>query len=391
MEATSKEDDDQNIRHMKRLGVINALRGLSALAIVLYHVRLPLWVGWTEISAHPEKYSLIDQALAYPGAGCHFFGQAVMLFFVLSGFCIHYPYAGQARLLELKSYAIRRVLRIYPPYFAAVALSLVATYASYHYWGLRDPSSEHFLRSFLMTQNYPPNAGQIDINPALWSLPVEMELYLAYPIFYLCLVRFGLSISIGFALAITLAGQILRLYSGDEFPYIDWHNFTLYWLTWCGGAWLAEKLATNSLPKCGLGWTSAMLIAFGLAICGDSKVFNWFEYEPGRRLIWGGFFFLLVAWCLQRSPYTEDSSSWTGKALNGLGSISYSLYLTHYPLLIICGHLIVGPRLDLAEGKPSNFLVSLGFTAFAIVFATIFYALIERPCHRWARRLGRST
>ena len=374
---------------MKRLGVINALRGLSALAIVLYHVRLPLWAGWAEITDHPEKYSQLDQVLAYPGAICHFFGQAVMLFFVLSGFCIHYPYAGQARPFKLKSYAIRRFLRIYPPYLATVALSVIATYLSYHYWGIRDPSDENFWRTLFMTQNYPPNAAQIDINPALWSLPVEMELYLAYPIFYLCLARYGLRISMILAVIVTVAGQGLRLGLHFPFPGIDWHNFSLYWLTWCGGAWIAEKLAANSIPKCGLGWTAAMMLSLGLAVASDEKMLDW--YLPGQRLIWGLFFFLLIPWCLQHAPYSEDNSSRTGKALNGLGSISYSLYLTHYPFLIICGHLLVGAQLDRSALKPGSFLVPLAFTGLAIVFATIFYASIERPCHRWARRLGRST
>ena len=374
---------------MKRLGVINALRGLSALAIVLYHVRLPLWAGWTEITGNPEKHSLFDLLLAYPGGACHFFGHAVMLFFVISGFCIHYPYAGQTRPLQLKSYATRRFLRILPPYLAAVALSAIATYLTYHYWGIRDPSGENFWRSFLMTQNYPPNSAQIDINPALWSLPVEMELYLAYPLFFLCLARYGLRVSMGLALLVTLAAQGIRYASHFPFPEVDWHNFSLYWLTWCGGEWIAEKLATDSLPKCGLGWTTAMILTLGLAVITDENLLDW--YFPAQRLIWGLFFFLMLTWCLRHIPYSESNPSRIGKAMNGLGTISYSLYLTHYPFLIICGHLVAGARLDLSEGKPSSFLVALGFTGLAIVFAAIFYAAIERPCHHWARRLGRTT
>lgn len=364
---------------MKRLGVINALRGLSALAIVLHHVRIPLWVGWTEISTHPEQYSLFDRVMAYLSLPCPFFGHAVMLFFVLSGFCIHYPYAGQARAFAPKSYAIRRTLRIYPPYLAAVVLSGFVTYLFHHRWGIGDPAGENFLRSAFMTQNYPPNAGQILCNPALWSLPVEMELYLVYPLFYFCLKRYGLRTSMSLALLFSAVTSVLA------FQDVEWsyYNFSRYWLIWCGGAWIAEKLATDALPTCGRGWTTITLLSLVLAMNGVVQDWNLIE----QQLTWGLFFFLMLAWSLRHMPYSEDNPSSIGKAMNGLGSISYSLYLTHYPFLVICGMWI---ERDLLGAKPTNFLVPLAFTGLAIVFATVFYLLIERPCHHWARSWGSS-
>tara|TARA_B100001123_G_scaffold174076_1_gene199999 strand:- start:7534 stop:8622 length:1089 start_codon:yes stop_codon:yes gene_type:complete len=362
---------------MKRLGIINALRGLSALAIVLYHVRIPLWEGWSEIAANPAKYSLFDRLLAYPGGACHFFGHAVMLFFVLSGFCIHYPYAAKARPLQLKPYATRRFLRIYPPYLAAVALSVFASYLLD--WSLGNPPGTIVWRSASMTQNYPPGEGQFLCNPALWSLPVEMELYLAYPIFLFCLKQYGLRISTGLALLVSIGASVL---ANQDVAWII-YNFARYWIIWCSGAWVAEKLATNSLPACGRMWTAVTLLSLGLAMTAIAR--EW--HLVWQQLIWGGFFFLLLAWFLRHVPYSEDNPSPIGKALNGLGLISYSLYLTHYPFLAVCGkwwenHL---------GSKPVNFLVPLAFTGLAIVFATIFYIVVERPCHHWARRLGSNT
>ena len=365
---------------MKRLGVINALRGLSALAIVLYHVRIPLWVGWNEIATHPEEYSSFDRVLAYLSLPCPFFGQAVMLFFVLSGFCIHYPYAAKTRPLQLKPYAVRRFLRIYPPYLAVVAFTMVATNLLHHCWEIGGPAGEVVWRSATMTQNYPPDAGQFLCNPSLWSLPVEMELYLAYPIFLFCLTRFGLRISMSLAFLVSIVASALAYQEPSWFFY----NFSRYWIIWCAGAWIAEKLAADSLPTCGRGWTTLTLLSLGLAMLGVIQDWNLIE----QQLIWGLFFFLLLTWSLRHASYSEDSPSRIAKALNGLGLISYSLYLTHYPFLVLCG--IIMER-DLLGSKPANFLVPLAFTGLAIVFATIFYLLIERPCHLWARRLGRNT
>jgi peptidoglycan/LPS O-acetylase OafA/YrhL len=81
---------------------IDFLRGLAAVGIVLYHVRVDLWVGWVEISTHPESFSIFDRVAALLSIPLPFLRSAVMLFFLVSGFCVHYPYAASGRLLELK-------------------------------------------------------------------------------------------------------------------------------------------------------------------------------------------------------------------------------------------------------------------------------------------------
>ncbi len=68
----------------QRIEGLDVLRGLAAFAIVLFHMRVPLFVGWHVLTGNLE-YSRVDRALAWLSPPMALFGTAVMLFFVVSG------------------------------------------------------------------------------------------------------------------------------------------------------------------------------------------------------------------------------------------------------------------------------------------------------------------
>ena len=81
----------------ERVPMIDALRGLSCLGILLYHVRVDLWIGWWRITSYPEEYSSFAKTVAWLSAPTPFLGYAILLFFLISGFCIHYPNTLESR------------------------------------------------------------------------------------------------------------------------------------------------------------------------------------------------------------------------------------------------------------------------------------------------------
>src|SRR5207302_4939927 len=105
-----------------RLLSIDALRGVAALGVVLYHAVLQT----TNAVPHnlfkwPVKLLQLGSSFGYVG---------VFLFFVISGFCIHLQWAksranGQSRSIEFGSFWKRRIRRLYPPYLIAFALFLL--------------------------------------------------------------------------------------------------------------------------------------------------------------------------------------------------------------------------------------------------------------------------
>ena len=96
----------------KRVGYIDGLRALAVLSVLVFHSALSNPVA-------AAKGGVI--ALVFT-QGCH----GVDLFFVISGFCLSYPvlkkvYERGSYQFDLCGYLARRVIRIVPPYYAAIA------------------------------------------------------------------------------------------------------------------------------------------------------------------------------------------------------------------------------------------------------------------------------
>ena len=358
---------------------IDLLRGISALAVVLFHVRVDLWVGWKELRAHPQNYSAFDHAAALLSVATPFFGSAVMLFFLVSGFCVHFAYAANGRPFEAGSYARRRFFRIYPPYLAIILVTLLASWIASLLSGAPVASWNTVLKSVFMVQNYGAGAGQIVGNPSLWSLPVEAELYIAYPLFLWGCLRFGYKTALGSVALISGVALLLSLRLGAAIGFNFSGNFLLFWIIWCGGALLAEALKRDRLPAWKPGHSAFMAALLGAALVATLK-----SAPAGViQLAWAAFYFMLMLWGLTK-PEALRWPEFLQAPLLFLGAISYSLYLVHFPLFHVCGALWQHQF----GSKPANFLVSLCFVALSVPLAALFYRLLELPSHTLARRFG---
>ena len=184
-----------------RLYSIDALRGLAALAIVIFHARPMLWVGVREIW-NTYGISLNPNAiLGYLTIPLSFGGFAVDLFLVLSGYSLH---RKGAFLLEnnpdfdmdIKKYFIRRFSRIYPVYFAALVLTAIV-----HLWVKNqvpslvegeDNSIFAFIMSVFSLQGiFAPSFAH---NSVFWYLAVQIHLYLIYPLVFHLIKKFDVNI-----------------------------------------------------------------------------------------------------------------------------------------------------------------------------------------------------
>lgn len=378
---------------------VDKLRGVAALAVVLFHVRTELWVGWQTIQAQPDLFSQLDHLLAWLGIPMRFMGAGVLLFFVISGYCIHRPQAArglrqaaggmrrevsgggqgtgdraQGTEPDWWKFYVRRFLRIAPPYWVALALSagvLVIT------GGISEAGWERVASSAAMLQNYWGTGGQISTNPSLWSLPVELELYLIYPLACWIGSRVGWTWMLVMAVVVSLLAQ----WSAHQgLHWLD-GSFPKFWGMWCAGAWLAEQKVRNRLPAWSLGWSLGLMATLGLAVGAEMRPF----LQPVSFWLWGGVGVLALLWAVaprssQVTP-TRLPIAW----LAWIGTFSYSLYLIHYPLFQWAGFAW---QKSFAS-KPASLLVALAAVALVIPLAWLFHRLIELPSHRLARRLGR--
>jgi peptidoglycan/LPS O-acetylase OafA/YrhL len=340
-------------------------------------VRIDLWVGWWRITSYPQEYSTFAKAMAWLSIPAPFLGYAILLFFLISGFCIHYPNTLSDSKPCWKIYFKRRFWRIYPTYLIAILLTSVISYFCHIQWGDIDWNFERILRVATVSQNYPPGNGQFLTNPSLWTIPLEIEFYVLYPLAFFCILKFGfftlLILSVGFS--------VLGIYLTKI--GLQWVSFTslFLWPSWLLGAWIASLHRENKLSKLKILPVSSILILF-LIIALASRLQKWEEWTQYAG--WTGFYFALFLIFLHfEKSISRRRENLFLKLLAWLGQISFSLYLIHFPLFKLFGFM----HRSYFDEKPANFLVSLAYLIPVCLLAWIFYRLIELPIHKWSKRL----
>jgi len=239
----------------RHIDLLDYLRGVAILAVLVFHTlgmafghdALP-WRGWF------RDFSGGGSFLWFLPIGM--IGQAgVAVFFVVSGFCIHFSFETQGG--HWGGFYVRRFFRIYPPYLLALLLSVVILainpgldFFSVDFW-------RQLLSHVFLVHNF-DSATIYGFNAALWSLAVEAQLYLLYPILSWLAGRIGW----GRALAILAAGEVLirgcngavqAMGGGDSAggSVAAWLGGSApgYWFSWALGAHLARAwLKGEPLP-----------------------------------------------------------------------------------------------------------------------------------------------
>ncbi|MCM3870749.1 MAG: acyltransferase [Pyrinomonadaceae bacterium] len=364
-----------------RLASIDALRGIAALGVVLYHA-----VSQTASSVPNNLFQYPVRLIQFLSS----FGYiGVFLFFVISGFCIHLQWArnraaGQPRQIKFVEFWKRRLRRLYPPYLITLALFLGITALT---TGI---DVTHFfvydvVMHLLMLHNLDPHTCY-SINGVFWTLAVEEQLYLAYFLLLFLRNRWGWGptlIICGLArVGWYFFGHYLWLATGFGIPVPE--GAASHWLTWALGAIAVEAaFGLVKLPNwCRNVWLGSLAVVTASAISitlplvhKDTLVHDsgWLLLHP----MWGLGFFIL----LNRAVQTE--SQWLTAlrrprlitAFASLGVFSYSLYLTH-ELVIMQSWWFAVQRL------PPMLNTLLVVTPATIIFAWLFFHYCEKPYMR---------
>src|SRR5207248_19964 len=161
----------------QRLVGLDGIRGLAALFVVINHVFLRAFPGYP-----------VDHAPLW--AAWFIYGRfAVVVFIVLSGFSLALSPARHGwRLDGVSRFAHRRARRILPAYWAALAFSLAVAWLIVPQPGHGMPDTKSVLVNGLLVQNV---VGAHSPNSAFWSMAVEAQLYLLFPLLLLMVRRRG--------------------------------------------------------------------------------------------------------------------------------------------------------------------------------------------------------
>ena len=345
----------------RRLGYIDGLRAVAVLSVIAFHVRV-----------HTAGVRL--EHLFKEGA------HGVDLFFVLSGLCLALPTLERVRKtgsanFDVAGYALKRCLRILPPYVAAVFLfaGVVWFFLSH---GLALPEGMHrFDATDLLSELFFLDRNNLHINQSFWSLALEFRWYFVFPLALALWVARPRALLLAIALVV-IAAECTRASSADlgvldafllgivaAHIRVNSHPIARYGIAFVlGGAILGLALEPSyHFPiQTNSGWH---LAAFGLVIYAGHAV--WLQRILATRM------------------------------LRAVGIASYSIYLVHEPIVsffaaratpaTIVGAYAAGVGLALLAGAALWWLVERPLTEPALVRRVVGGARGElaRVLERW--------
>lgn len=353
----------------QRFEYIDGLRGLASIMVAVSHLAHAAAVK------HPGIFGARVEQLADLGR------YGVQIFFVLSGFVIaHSVMAGAHSFSYFGRFAGRRFVRLDLPYWTVIAFEIVLLWLSGRVMVeyTRDlPPLGQVLSHAVYLQEF---LGYEHILPVFWTLCYEVQFYLVFVLALVLLEKLrktgvsngALRKAAAFALALSFCGS-LAIYLGRlPHPYqalfVDrWFQFAfgvityLYYRGVCSGRWI--------------------LLASGLCIAGG-LLFGATAYRTISTLLTAGTGLAILA--SLRMQWWNDLL--TGRTMQFLGRISYSLYLLH---------LCVGWRATVLvrELFGASYSTAHAYLAFAIgmaasiAAASIMYVLIESPAIALARKI----
>ncbi|RYG06835.1 MAG: acyltransferase, partial [Chitinophagaceae bacterium] len=223
---------------MKHLKTLEGIRGLAAMYVLIHHARLALTQSYkTGYVQQPELYTWYNKVAVHILALFKFGNEAVLIFFVLSGFVIHLKHATPSynyRYFSWKDFLKKRIIRIYPTLIASLLLCILIDFLIHLFYGIsiQQLFSKYTIASLTFNLLLIPDSEAWGVNAPIWSLKHEWFFYLTYPVL-LCLSSLKKYYSL--FLVITLA---ISYFAGLKIPFIGAAAYTIS--IWFLGCILAE-------------------------------------------------------------------------------------------------------------------------------------------------------
>jgi peptidoglycan/LPS O-acetylase OafA/YrhL len=345
---------------------LDGIRGLAALYVVVYHIFLRAWPGYPGAHHTPFWAAWLSH-----GRG------AVAMFIALSGFSLGLgPARSGWRFRSIATYAHRRAWRILPPYWAALGFSLVMTWCVLAQPHVPVPNGKSVVVYGLLAQDAVTVASP---NRAFWSIAIEAQLYVLLPLLLLLVRRVSALAMVGLVAAIVVTIGVLG-------PHVALMNTALVKFTPDLAVLFAVGLLaagivtaggrTRSWPWAGCALAAAVPAVVLMVVRGSAwSNLNLFWLD----LAWApaiGCFLAAIATSRPRFVLRFLNS----RVPRSLGSCSYSLYLTHAPIVIAVSFGLV--RGHVTSGTPMFFVLVAMLLPTTVCFARMFAAVFELPFQR---------
>lgn len=354
--------------HTKNIAGIEALRGVAALMVLLYHLvellKVPLPGSLAFVRTH--------------------FGLGVPLFYALSGFVLAYGYSGGLiSPRDIKTFYIRRLFRIAPLFYFMLVLWLVVN------WLVWDAYSSPLALLLNLTLTFGLVPGMHEsVVWAGWSIGIEVLFYLVFPI--IALLTPGVRSAL-FALVMgcVLSGATYAALAGSNIGNYAYMNLVTQLPNFLCGVlvyhlWQRADFRTSR-------WGALMFaaaIVMALLLIREPRIYVWLSgIRVGflQQNVWVAVFGLLIlSSCVWHNPLLLKGP------LRSLGKVSFSLYLVH-PMLMLA-LMKIGFVEFLGRNFSSTsvqFLVGAAFTIGLVWLVSYFtYRFIEAPGMALGKRIA---
>ena len=386
MEQTSKSSSNLLVQNQSFLNLksLDALRGLLAVYVLAGHCRWLLWIGYSNWSQQPhpiwQKFIVLFSSILRYGH------EAVIVFFVLSGFFIHLRISKQ--LTEkfsfehnLGQFIRRRFHRLVPPYVFALILTVMfdvvgmVLYPTLYQATTGDAlldnnftrkgySLESVLPALLLL---PSSLGQdFGSNGPFWSLAYEIVYYAIYPL-WLVLRKQS-------AVVAYTSGLIVAIVSSELLPSYFIGKVLSHYPIWLCGAAMAELFIKRNkihLLKSTFMWLP-ILVCLIVAFIGLH-----FPDLDNIKLFLNAVLGSSIVLAVLKLPNSIWQSSFH-KLFERLGMRSYTIYICHFPMVALVSAWVI----ETQGSRPIHGWLALsGFLGSLLLCNFCFYLCENRFLH----------
>ncbi|RYZ21149.1 MAG: acyltransferase [Chitinophagaceae bacterium] len=318
----------------KNLAEVHLLRGVASLMVCLFHL----------ILGNPALFppsNILGQVFSLGSSG-------VEVFFILSGYVVCYSLPDDFDYSQLKTFLLKRIVRIEPPYLVSIVVVISLNFLSHLVTGLSSSFDGLNILGHLAYVNNFTSTGYLNV--VYWTLGIEFQFYL-------------------------LAGLV--------FPWIKQNKYFLFLFAGCFVclACLRVPFKADIIVPYFSYFTLGILLLF---------------YKIKRQINLG-YYLLFVAICLLQILFHKGPNGsiaaiatlvilhfWNvlNKVILFFSMISYSLFLTHVPV----GGKVINLGLRYVHSNLSKYLLVLAALGISIGFAYLFHRFIELPAIHYSKR-----
>lgn len=330
-----------------RLVEIDALRGIAALSVVLFHYT----TRYAELFGHTTA-PLFSLPWGHLG---------VNLFFIISGFVIFMTLERTGRAFD---FVVSRFSRLYPAYWAAVALTFTIT----HLGGMvrEQVTPGVALLNLTMLQDFLKIPS---VDGAYWTLAVELIFYAWALLLFRTRMLGRIHLFVGALLALRLVYHYALVLAGVELSWTLGHLLLLDYMPWFGsGIMLYRRAVAASAPAS----TPAPTPRMDWAVIGTAVVTLWIVDGVDKALL------LVFLGAVVQGATHGKLGVLRHRSLATLGAISYALYLVHENIGWTVIHLAEGAGLN------ANLAIACALASSGLL-AWLIHRHVEQPALQWIR------